>query len=368
MLHALNPVLIRETLNKVNQCMVRLQELQYTVNGGTKVLSGVSLSPRSTKGYLRTSLRCKQESARIKHDAPRSSPPGKFPRPTNSGEEWRQMSLPAMLVSETVGEILQASQFARDIVSTVTKKTTTKGPKSPVSHRSNQKVDPDNTPLNARRRKEKQIKPRSDTPPLQRARLSINFKVSPQKARDSDKENNNMFLPNRVSPKNRLCVNSRNPLFFSTYSSRQQHFCKTKSPVISRNMGTQNKFLIKNPPSEASKFQVKVKKPPIVSISSSPTSLSLSKKSSPKRWVRPFSPSRVTTRLASPLKSKKSDGIVSYKKSSPKMSVASKICRSFSPSRLATRFVSPLKSKKSAQQSGGKHRPASTVQITAPRI
>lgn len=44
--------------------MARLQELQYTVAGGAKVISGVSLSPRSTRGYLRTSLRCKQESLR----------------------------------------------------------------------------------------------------------------------------------------------------------------------------------------------------------------------------------------------------------------------------------------------------------------
>lgn len=44
--------------------MARLQELQYTVTGGTKMISGVSLSPRSTRGYLRTSLRCKQESLR----------------------------------------------------------------------------------------------------------------------------------------------------------------------------------------------------------------------------------------------------------------------------------------------------------------
>lgn len=44
--------------------MARLQELQYTVTGGTKVVSGVTLSPRSTRGYLRTSLRCKQESLR----------------------------------------------------------------------------------------------------------------------------------------------------------------------------------------------------------------------------------------------------------------------------------------------------------------
>lgn len=49
---------------KVDKCMARLQELQYTVAGGNKVISGVSLSPRSTRGYLRTSLRCKQESLR----------------------------------------------------------------------------------------------------------------------------------------------------------------------------------------------------------------------------------------------------------------------------------------------------------------
>ena len=86
---ALNPALVRETLKKVGEaallnrvsagdsilclvgfdaqvdrCMARLQELQYTVAGGAKVVSGVSLSPRSTRGYLRTSLRCKQETVR----------------------------------------------------------------------------------------------------------------------------------------------------------------------------------------------------------------------------------------------------------------------------------------------------------------
>lgn len=88
---ALNPALVRETLRKVradrgeclarfflfgkviecaldgaqvDRCMARLQELQYTVAGGAKVVSGVSLSPRSTRGYLRTSLRCKQETVR----------------------------------------------------------------------------------------------------------------------------------------------------------------------------------------------------------------------------------------------------------------------------------------------------------------
>lgn len=51
---------------KVDKSIARLQELQFTVTGGTKVISGVTLSPRSTRGYLRTSLRCKQESLRYK--------------------------------------------------------------------------------------------------------------------------------------------------------------------------------------------------------------------------------------------------------------------------------------------------------------
>lgn len=283
------------------------------------------------------------------------------------------MSLPAMLVGETVGEIYKASQFAREIVSAVSRKTATKEPKTPLSQRSNQKVDLENTQLNARRRKEKQIKPVSDTPPPQRARSRINFKISPPKA--FDKKNDNKCLPNRAcaSSSTNKTVLVPKPLFLSTHSSRQQLFCKTKSHVISRNIGTQQKCLIMSPPSAASKVQVKVKNPSIMFISSSPTrptntSLSLSKKSSPtKRWVRTFSPRVATRLLASPIKSKKtvqkSDGVVNLRKCSPKRSVASKLCRSFSPSRLATRFVSPLKSRKRAQQSDGlvsglKQRPA----------
>ncbi|KAJ1387438.1 hypothetical protein SESBI_39960 [Sesbania bispinosa] len=311
-LAALNPVLIKETLNKVDRCMARLQELQYTVTGGTKVVSGVSLSPRSTRGYLRTSLRCKQESARIKNGASRRSPVGKFPSSANTGE-WRRMSLPAMLVGETVGEILQASQFAREIVSAVKgksicQKTAAEDPKTPMSQRSNQKVNPENTQLKARRKKEKQAKQQNDgSPSLQRARSRINFKVvSPPKVREFD----------------------------NSHSSNS--FCKTRSPIISRNRGTPHKFLIKSPPS-TSKFQVKIKSPPPVSISPTrPTSLS---------------------------------------RSSPKRSVASKFRRSFSPSRLATRIVSlsPLKSRKSVPKSDGltsglKQRPASTVRFPGQRI
>ncbi|OIW17501.1 hypothetical protein TanjilG_22613 [Lupinus angustifolius] len=375
--------------NKVDRCMARLQELQYTVAGGTKVVSGVSLSPRSTRAYLRTSLRCKQESLRIKNGAPRRSPQGKFPRPNTLEGEWRQMSLPAMLVGETLGEILHASQFAREIVSAVARKTSTNDPKTPLPQQrsSQKKLHSENTELKARRKKEKQIKQQSDSPPsLQRARSRINFKVSPPKIREFDKENNK-HLANRVSPRNRPWARKTvlfpNPLFTSTTSSSvQQQFCKTKSPIVSRNKGTpQHKFLIKSssPPSAASKFQVKVQKsPPIVSIYSSTRATSLSKnspkKSAASKSSRPFSPSRLVTRLASPLRSKKTvQKSDSLSKNSPKRSSASKFQRSFSPSRLATRLVSPLKSKKNVQQSHGfvsglKQRPESTMLIPARRI
>ncbi|XP_065853341.1 probable microtubule-binding protein TANGLED [Euphorbia lathyris] len=343
----LNPLLIRETVNKVDKCMARLQELQYTVAGGNKVIDGVCLSPRSTRGYLRTSLRCKQESLRIKNATPKkSSPGGKLPASVASGE-WRRMSLPAMLVGETVGEILQATQFARDIVAAAaskTQKSTNEDPKTPLSQHRKPKLTPENTQLKSKRKKEKQNKlhysPRlesSTSPSLQRARSRINFKVSPPKKRES---NNPKYLANRVSPRNKPWVKKTvlfpNPLFLSTDSNQHQKFCRTRSPVISRNKqtttttATPHKFLIKSPGS-ASKFQVKIKSPPAVLLSLSParTAANLSKKTSP-----------------------------------PKMSTASKFRRSFSPSRLASRLVSPLKSRKNVQKNDGlmsglKQRPVS---------
>ncbi|KAL9318498.1 hypothetical protein ACSQ67_015015 [Phaseolus vulgaris] len=365
LLAALNPVLIKETLNKVDQCVARLQELQYTVTGGTKVVSGVNLSPRSTRGYLRTSLRCKQESLRIKNGASRRSPVGKFP--SNTGE-WKRMSLPAMLVGETVGEILQATQFAREIVSAVGKKTAPDDPKTPMSQRSKKKAELENTQLRARRKKEKQTRVQNDgSPSLQRARSRINFKVSPPKVREFDKESNR-YMANRVSPRNRPWARKTvlfpNPLFLSTHSSsqsQQQQFCKTRSPIISRNRGTtshkfvikspsspprqqQNKspvalrnrsgtphkFLIKSPPSASkfhSKFQVPIKCPPTVSISPTrPVRLSRSppkSSSTASKFRRSFSPSRIASRLVSlsPLRSRKSvqknDGFVSGLKQRP---------------------------------------------------
>lgn len=256
------------------------------------------------------------------------------------------MSLPAMLVGETVGEILQASLFAKEIVAAVankTKKTASDDPKTPVTQQRKQRPNLENTELRARRKREKQntlqsIRFESDTPSLQRARSRINFKVSPPKKREFDKENSR-YIANRVSPRNRPWAKKTvlfpNPLFISTPSAHQHKFCKTRSPVIGRNRQTPHKFLIKSPPS-ASKFQVKIKSPP---ISISPT--------------RP--------------------SIVSKK--SPKVSTASKFRRSFSPSRLANRLVSPLKSRKSVQKSDGlisglKQRPSTStpIRFSAPRI
>ncbi|KAJ6883512.1 microtubule-binding protein TANGLED-like [Populus alba x Populus x berolinensis] len=340
MMAPLNPVLLRETVKKVERCMARLQELQYTVAGGNKVIDGVSLSPRSTRGYLRTSLRCKQESLSIKSTAPKKSPVGKLPA-TSIGE-WRRMSLPAMLVGETVGEILQASQFAREIVAAVackTRKSTLEDPKTPLTQRRKQRPHPEDTELKSRRKKEKQtklqsIRSESGSPCLLRARSRINFKVSPPKKSEVDKENAR-YLANRVSPRNRPWAKKKtvlfpNPLFLSTDSTQQQKFCKTRSPVIARNkkQTTPLKFLIKSPPS-GSKFQVKIKNPPVV-YSLSPT--------------RPTNLSR----------------------KSPKLSTASKLRRSFSPSRLANKLVSPLKGRKIVQKSDGlimsglKQRPMAT--------
>ncbi|TKY52221.1 microtubule-binding protein TANGLED [Spatholobus suberectus] len=377
LLAALNPVLIKETLNKVDQCVARLQELQYTVTGGTKVVSGVSLSPRSTRGYLRTSLRCKQESLRIKNGASRRSPVGKFP--ANTGE-WKRMSLPAMLVGETVGEILQASQFAREIVSAVGKKSAPEDPKTPMSQRSNKKVEPENTQLRARRKKEKQTKVQNDSSPsLQRARSRINFKVSPPKVREFDKENNR-YMANRVSPRNRpwsrKTVLFPNPLFLSTHSSsqsQQQQFCKTRSPIISRNKGTSHKFLIKSPSSQSRQQQLcKPKKSPVISRSRGETTphkfLIKSPSSASKFQVQIKSPPTVSISPTRPAR---------LSRSPAKRSTASKFRRSFSPSRIASRLVSlsPLRTKKTVQKNDGfvsglKQRPASasTVQLPVRRI
>ncbi|GAV63165.1 hypothetical protein CFOL_v3_06685 [Cephalotus follicularis] len=366
----LNPLLLRETVKKVDKCMARLQELQYTVAGGNKVICGVSLSPRSTRGYLRTSLRCKQESIRTRGaTAPSKSPVGKFP--PSRGGEWKRMSLPAMLVGETVGEILQASQFAREIVAAVSKKKTNRitpeDPKTPITQRRKLRPEAENTELVARRKREKQKRQQSSrsesrSPTLQRARSRINFKVSPPKKKDieKEKESSRYMAANRVSPKNRPWARKTvlfpNPLFLSTPSStQQQRFCKTRSPVIARNKQTPHKFLIKSP-HLGSKFQVKIKSPPVVSISPTrPTKFQVKIKSPPVVSISPTRPTKFQVKIKSPPVVSISPTRPSYlSKKSPKvLSTVSKLRRSFSPSRLASRLVSPLKSRKCVQTSDG---------------
>ncbi|XP_042020625.1 microtubule-binding protein TANGLED-like [Salvia splendens] len=347
----ISPTLLRETVNKVDRCMARLQELQHTVTGGTKLVSGLSLSPRSGRNYLRASLRCKQESLRLKNANSRRSPPGKLP---SSKEEWRKMSLPAMLLGETVGEILQATQFARNVVDAVSSKPlkpANDDPKTPVTQRKKQTPALENSGLHARRRKEKQVvlqnvRSENNVPPLRRAKSKINFKVSPLQNRECDKENCR-YIANRVSPRNRPWARKTvlfpNPLFSSSPTSQHQKFGKTKSPMIARNRQTPHKFLIKSPPPPpppaTSKFQVKIRSPPLC-----------------------ISPAR---------------GGGAAKKSPRVSSAAARLRRSFSPSRLASKLVSPLKSRKSMPKnsevmmktmSGLKQRPASfSMRFSSPR-
>lgn len=264
------------------------------------------------------------------------------------------MSLPAMLLGETVGEILQATQFAREILSAVSNKANNKllipdDPKTPITHCKTQKAKSENTELRTRRKREKQNKPSESHSPrsLRRARSRINFKVSPPKQRENSEKENGRYSANRVSPRHkpwaRKTVLFPNPLF-SSESSRQhqqEKFCKTRSPVIASKKPratSPHKFVIKSPHS-ASKFQVKIKSPPKVSVSP---------------------PSRLSSKVA----------VSSSTASKLRRSLSpSKLRRSFSPSRIASRLISPLKSRRSAQMNscdslmaikGLKQRPAST--------
>ncbi|KAG8649667.1 hypothetical protein MANES_08G120800v8 [Manihot esculenta] len=261
---------IAAPLNPVDKCMARLQELQSTVTGG--------------RGYMRTSLRCKQESLRIRSATPKKSPVGKM----------RESLV------ETVGEILQSSQFAREIVAPVackTNKTTIEDPKTPLTQLRKQRPNSENT--KSKRKKEKQdklqsIRSQATSPSLRRARSRINFKV-------------------------------------------QQKFYRTRSPVIPRNkQTTPHKFFLKSSLS-TSKFQVKIKSSPVVSLL--PTEAANFSKKSPTRAAN-------------------------LSKKSPKVFTASKLRLSFSPSRLANGLVSPLTGRKNVQKidgfmSGLKQRPVS---------
>ncbi|XP_057515128.1 probable microtubule-binding protein TANGLED [Amaranthus tricolor] len=315
----LSPTLLRETVKKVDQCMARLQELQYTVTGGNKVVAGVKLSPRSTKSYLKTSLRCKQESIRIRNNASKKSPVGKLPASVIG--EWRRMSLSTMLVGETVAEILQASKITRDFMGNAK----IEDPKTPLPRK--QKPSSEKTPIETRRKREKQhqfriIRAESGTPSSRKARSKINFKVSPDKRSEIVREKNGSngsirYTTNRVSPKHKPWVKKTvlfpNPVFHSSPNSKPNQFRKKNCESNPKRIETPHKFLVKSP--------VKIK--------------------SPHKGLNSVSPVSKTTILS--------------RKSPPKMgnsSMASKLRRSLSPSRLANRLVSPLKGRRISLNGG----------------
>lgn len=226
------------------------------------------------------------------------------------------MSLPAMLLGETVGEILQASQFARTaveaVVSSKALKPANEDPKTPLTQRSKPRPTLEENPgLHARRRKEKQvvlqtIRSDSNAPSLRRAKSKINFKAE----KECDKENCK-YVANRVSPRNRPWVKKTvlfpNPLFHSSPTSQHQKFGKTKSPIISRaRQTTPHKFLIKSPTPSSSKFQVKIRSPPLCISPTRAAKKSPRASSAAARFRRSFSPSRLASKLVSPLKSRKS--------------------------------------------------------------
>ncbi|XP_076937691.1 putative microtubule-binding protein TANGLED [Bidens hawaiensis] len=229
-----------------------------------------------------------------------------------------------------MGEILQATRIAREIVSATT------DPKTPVpASRQKSRLNPESTNLRARRKREKQIiRPEPHSPLLQRTKSRINFKVSgsPPKP-ETEKENHRLsFSANRVSPKNRPWARKTvifpNPMFHSSSNLQNQIIRKNESPVRPKNRPvTPHKFLIKTPPGKAAKgaaasstasvvkFQVKIRSP---TVSVSPT------RGAKKKAVSP--PKKVST--------------------------AAKLRRSFSPSRLASRLVSPLKNRRLSVQGG----------------
>ncbi|URD80929.1 hypothetical protein MUK42_02517 [Musa troglodytarum] len=321
---ALNPNLVRETLIKVERCMARLQELQCTVTGGTKVVAGVTLSPRSTRGYLRTSLVCKKESLRMRNNASsRRSPAGKFQGSTNG--EWRRMSLPAMLLGETVVEILQASRTTKEAVTAAAAAAATRSrhkttePTTPITARRTNKSSPhENTEMQARRVKEKQGRLRiirsEQSPAVSRARSRIRFKSNSPLATAREKQKvggRPSVAAHRVSPRNRPWAKKTvlfpNPLFTSsspTSCHGQRRFYKTRSPVIGRTRPSQSphKFVIKSPSSTSLKSQFAPEKAVTVRIlKSSPEKVVVLKKS--RRCS--FSPSKLVNRImASPVKTR----------------------------------------------------------------
>ncbi|KAG8070619.1 hypothetical protein GUJ93_ZPchr0006g43159 [Zizania palustris] len=288
--------------------------------------------------------------------AQRKSPNGKF----GGGEgaaQWRRMSLPAMLLGETVLEVVQASQFARDIVAVLDAGASKnrEAPKTPKPVARTRKVTTEATPLRARRAREKQsqrgtARAEDGTPPSRgRVRSRIQFKPTSPLGRPS-------VSVNRVSPRNRpwakKTVMFPNPTFLASTSSasydspspskKQKRFYKTRSPVITRQ--TPHKFLLKSPPSSLGcklKSQGKLLASRPVAVSPPGKSKAAAAAASGTKTRRcTFSPSRLAARfVSSPAKAQAAAS-----------SNKGRRC-SFSPSRLATRLVSPIKARLSLNKS-----------------
>ena len=245
------------------------------------------------------------------------------------------MSLPAMLLNETVAEILQASQFAKKM--TNLKTPTCNDPKTPdaaIRRRQTKKPHCEiSTQLRARRTKEKQSLLQtarselgsSPPQPLPRARSRITFKPNSPLAKRRD-HNSKIINPrpvavaHRVSPKNRpwakkTAVLFPNPLFLSSSSScsSPNRFYKTRSPIIATRRATAqqrtppppHKFLIKSPPSSLKSQMKRSKKAVPTPIVFSPVEKKkswASSKLTPRRCS--FSPSKLASRLVSPLRSR----------------------------------------------------------------
>ncbi|KAG0498586.1 hypothetical protein HPP92_002896 [Vanilla planifolia] len=330
-----NPILVRETVQKVDKCMARLLELQFTLNGGAKVISGVKLSPRSTKGYLRTSLRCKQESLRLKNEGAQIFPTTTIQANVDA-EEWQRMSLSANLLGQTMAEILQASKFVHRPRTRINKE-----PNTPEAcHRSRGPLPFENTEMKVRRTKEKQRSLASEfgSPILRKARSRISFKATSPPNRREQRNSRDVkasVTVSHVSPRARPWAKKTvlfpNPLFLSTSpsSSHQMKFYKTGSPIIARtSQRTPHKFIIKSPPTNmGSQFKSK-KAVPAVAVSPIKSKGSAS---NPRRYS--FSPSKMANKLVSPLKARLSlpKGVRGLNRVMNRRSISGDVKMSFRP-------------------------------------
>lgn len=259
------------------------------------------------------------------------SPNGKFGGALGGGgdgTQWRRMSLPAMLLGETVLEIVQASQFARDIVAVADNAgITSREPKTPKpaprSRSAAAAPTAEATPLRARRAREKQsqrgggVTRAADaaTPPSRaRVRTRIQFRPVSPLGHGGPLGGRPSVSANRVSPKNRpwakKAVMFPNPAFHASTSAaacatpspskKQKRSIKTRSPVNNARQ-TPHKFVIKSPPSAlGSKLRSQGKALPAVS----PPPPVKAQASPAKSRRCSFSPSRLATRLVSPIKAR----------------------------------------------------------------